>query len=125
MDGKINNFDDEQKRLSFKIKETSDQIKKAAKHLRDAKREVIISKEEKDTLSLELQELIKQKTKLDFSINDLSEEVKGDNNSKVSYVYKIIKLSLIRILHANKCKLINLKNTRFLCTLVNFIFLIE
>lgn len=83
MDGKINHFDDEQKTLVSKVKEVSDQVKKAAKHLRDVKREVIISKEEKDTLTLELQELIKQKTKLDFSINDLSDEVEGDNNSKV------------------------------------------
>jgi len=83
LDGKINHFDDEQKTLVSKVKEVSDQVKKAAKHLRDVKREVIISKEEKDTLTLELQELIKQKTKLDFSINDLSDEVEGDNNSKV------------------------------------------
>lgn len=42
-------------------------------------------KEEKETLSLEQQELIKQKTKLDFAIKDLSDEVDGDNNSKVSF----------------------------------------
>jgi len=92
LDGKINHFDDEQKQLVSKVKEVSDQVKKAAKHLRDVKREVIISKEEKDTLTLELQELIKQKTKLDFSINDLSDEVEGDNNSKV-----IIKLFFYKI----------------------------
>lgn len=83
MDGKINNFDEEQKRLASKVKDATDQAKKAAKHLRDAKREVHAAKEEKETLSLEQQELIKQKTKLDFTIKDLTDEVDGDNNSKV------------------------------------------
>lgn len=51
--------------------------------MRDAKREVNVAKESRETLNLEQQELIKQKTKLDFTIKDLSEEVDGDNNSKV------------------------------------------
>lgn len=85
MDGKINNFDEEQKRFASKVKDASDQAKKAAKHLRDAKREVHAAKEEKETLSLEQQELIKQKTKLYFTIKDLSDEVDGDNNSKVCF----------------------------------------
>lgn len=88
LDGKINNFDEEQKRLASKVKEATDQAKKAAKHLRDAKREVHAAKEEKETLSLEQQELIKQKTKLDFTIKDLTDEVDGDNNSKVRFKKK-------------------------------------
>lgn len=85
MDGKINNFDQEQKRLASSVKDASDHAKIAAKHLRDAKREVQVAKEDKDTLSLEQQELIKQKTKLEFSIKDLSDEVDGDNTSKVKF----------------------------------------
>lgn len=84
MNGKINNFDEEQKVLASKVKAASEQAKKSAKLLRDAKREVNVAKESRETLNLEQQELIKQKTKLDFTIKDLSEEVDGDNNSKVS-----------------------------------------
>jgi len=87
LDGKINNFDEEQKRLASKVKDASDQAKTAAKHLRDAKREVHATKEDKDTLSLEQQELIKQKTKLEFTIKDLSDEVDGDNTSKVKLTF--------------------------------------
>lgn len=83
MNGKINNFDEEQKVLASQVKAASDQAKKSAKFLRDAKREVSVAKESRETLNLEQQELIKQKTKLDFTIKDLSEEVDGDNNSKV------------------------------------------
>lgn len=87
MDGKINNFDEEQKKLASKVKDASDQAKIAAKHLREAKRDVHVTKEEKETLSLEQQELIKQKTKLDFTIKDLTDEVDGDNTSKVKFNY--------------------------------------
>lgn len=90
MEGKINNFDGEQKVLAAKVKEASEQAKKAGKHLRDSKRDVHAAKDEKETLSLDQQELIKQKTKLDFTIKDLSDEVAGDNSSRVKYKNKKI-----------------------------------
>lgn len=39
-------------------------------------------KEEKDTYSMEQQQLLKEKTKLEFTIKDLADEVQGDNKSK-------------------------------------------
>jgi structural maintenance of chromosome 3 (chondroitin sulfate proteoglycan 6) len=45
-------------------------------------------KEERDTLSAEQQQLLKEKTKLELIIKDLSDEVLGDNTSKVMVCYK-------------------------------------
>ena len=40
------------------------------------------SREERDTLNAEQQQLLKEKSKLELTIKDLSDEVKGDNQSK-------------------------------------------
>ncbi|XP_050426142.1 structural maintenance of chromosomes protein 3-like [Adelges cooleyi] len=92
MESRITNVDVEQKRLTAKVKEAAHEAKKSAKHLREAKRQVISVKEDKDTLNLEQQELIKQKTKLDFTIKDLTDEVQGDNNSRERAVKELEKL---------------------------------
>lgn len=39
-------------------------------------------KEERDTFNMEQQQLLKEKTKLEFTIKDLADEVQGDNKSK-------------------------------------------
>ncbi len=82
----MNNFDEEQKKLTSKVKEAGDEAKRAAKHLKDAKREVQSAKDEKETIGVEKEQLLKEKTRLDFIINDLNEEVVGDNMSKVRFV---------------------------------------
>jgi len=41
------------------------------------------AKEEKDALTSELQAQTKEKTKLEFTLKDLRDEVAGDSNSKV------------------------------------------
>lgn len=92
LESRINDVDGEQKRLTAKVKEAAHEAKKSAKHLRDAKRLVHSVKEDKDTLNLEQQELIKQKTKLDFTIKDLTDEVQGDNNSRERAVRELEKL---------------------------------
>lgn len=92
LESRISNVDDEQKRLTAKVKEAAHEVKKATKHMRDAKRLVHSVKEDKDTLNLEQQELIKQKTKLDFTIKDLTDEVQGDNNSRERAVRELEKL---------------------------------
>jgi len=92
LESRITNVDEEQKRFTAKVKEAAHEAKKSAKNLRDAKRLVHSVKEDKDTLNLEQQELIKQKTKLDFTIKDLTDEVQGDNNSRERAVRELEKL---------------------------------
>ncbi|XP_017887134.1 structural maintenance of chromosomes protein 3 [Ceratina calcarata] len=72
----------EQARLCAEAKTAQEMVRVATKRLKEAKKEVQTSKEERDTLSAEQQQLLKEKTKLTFTINDLLEEVKGDNDSR-------------------------------------------
>ncbi|XP_070151375.1 structural maintenance of chromosomes protein 3 [Polyergus mexicanus] len=72
----------EQVRLGAEAKTAQEMVRAATKRLKEAKKEVQSSKEERDTLSAEQQQLLKEKNKLTFTINDLLEEVKGDNDSK-------------------------------------------
>jgi len=44
---------------------------------------VSTAKEERSVLTIEQQQLLREKAKLDFSISDLNDEVQGDNKSKV------------------------------------------
>lgn len=82
----MTNFDEEQKKLTSKVKEATDEAKRAAKQLKEAKKDVQTAREEKETISVEQQQLVKEKTKLDFLIKDLTDEVVGDNKSKVSVI---------------------------------------
>lgn len=82
----MNNFDEEQKKLTSKVKEAADEAKRAAKHLKDARKDVQTAKEEKETIGVEKEQLLKEKTRLDFIIKDLNDEVLGDNKSKVRNV---------------------------------------
>lgn len=42
------------------------------------------TREEKDILSTEQQQLLREKTKLELAIKDLTDDVDGDNKSKVN-----------------------------------------
>ncbi|XP_043470607.1 structural maintenance of chromosomes protein 3 [Leptopilina heterotoma] len=72
----------EQAKLCSDAKNSQEQVRAATKRLKEAKKEVQTAKEERDTLSAEQQQLLKEKTKLTLTINDLLEEVKGDNDSR-------------------------------------------
>ncbi|XP_026675502.1 structural maintenance of chromosomes protein 3-like isoform X2 [Ceratina calcarata] len=72
----------EQGRLFAEAKAAQEMVRVATKRLKEAKKEVQSANEERDALSAEQQQLLKEKTKLTFTINDLLEEVKGDNDSK-------------------------------------------
>ncbi|XP_012256886.1 structural maintenance of chromosomes protein 3 [Athalia rosae] len=71
-----------QAKLGADAKAAQETVRAAAKRLKEAKKEVSSAKEERDTLSAEQQQLLKEKTKLTLTINDLLEEVKGDNDSR-------------------------------------------
>ncbi|XP_011860551.1 PREDICTED: structural maintenance of chromosomes protein 3-like isoform X2 [Vollenhovia emeryi] len=72
----------EQARLGAELKTVQETVGAATKRLKEAKKEVQIAKEEREILGAEQQQLLKEKNKLTFTINDLLEEVKGDNDSK-------------------------------------------
>ncbi|XP_015607337.1 structural maintenance of chromosomes protein 3 [Cephus cinctus] len=72
----------EQARLGAEAKTAQEMVRAATKRLKEAKKEVSTAKEERDTLTAEQQQLLKEKTKLTLTINDLLEEVKGDNDSR-------------------------------------------
>lgn len=86
LENRLNNFDEEQKKLTSRVKEAADEAKRATKHLKDAKKDVQTAKEEKETISVEKEQLLKEKTRLDFIIKDLTDEVLGDNKSKVKII---------------------------------------
>ncbi|XP_055593678.1 structural maintenance of chromosomes protein 3 isoform X2 [Uranotaenia lowii] len=73
---------DKQKVLLQEIQTAQEKIKIIQKTLKDAKKDVSTTKDEKSVLITEHQQLLREKTKLDLTISDLSDEVQGDNKSK-------------------------------------------
>nr|CAD7394287.1 unnamed protein product [Timema cristinae] len=82
MEAARKNSGEEQKKYSAELKVAQEAIRSAARRLKEAKKNVQAHKEERDTLSAEQQQLLKEKTKLELTIKDLSDEVMGDNTSK-------------------------------------------
>ena len=68
------------------LTKAQDNIKSWSKDLKDCKQKLNSVKEERDTLNAEHQQLLKDKTKLELQIKDLTDEVYGDNKSKVNIV---------------------------------------
>ncbi|XP_050090503.1 structural maintenance of chromosomes protein 3-like [Anopheles aquasalis] len=73
---------DKQKLLTQDIQKAQERVKAAHRSLKDAKKEVVSAKDEKSVLATEHQQLLREKTKLDLTISDLTDEVQGDNKSK-------------------------------------------
>ncbi|XP_053978821.1 structural maintenance of chromosomes protein 3 [Hylaeus anthracinus] len=84
----------EQARLGAEAKTAQEMVRAATKRLKEAKKEVQSAKEERDTLSAEQQQLLKERTKLSLTINDLLEEVKGDNDSRKRAQQELEKLKV-------------------------------
>jgi structural maintenance of chromosome 3 (chondroitin sulfate proteoglycan 6) len=89
LEARLNNFDEVQKKLATELKAAQDSAKVAARKLKETKREVQVAKEERETLSVEQQQLLKDKTKLELTIKDLTDEVLGDDKSKVGLFNKL------------------------------------
>merc|ERR1712106_615584 len=64
------------------------------KDVKDLKVKEASAKEERDTLNSELQSTTKEKTKLEFSLRDLRDEVAGDSNSKERAEHELNKLKV-------------------------------
>lgn len=73
---------DKQKQFNVEIQKSQEKIKAIQKSLKDAKKEVATTKDERSVLVTEQQQLLRDKTKLDLTIVDLTDEVQGDNKSK-------------------------------------------
>lgn len=83
---------DIQKQLNMEIQKAQERIKTIQRSLKDAKKGVSTSKDERSILTAEQQQLLREKTKLDLTIIDLTDEVQGDNKSKVFVIKYILYL---------------------------------
>jgi structural maintenance of chromosome 3 (chondroitin sulfate proteoglycan 6) len=76
-----------QEKLRSQLHKAQEGVKGVSKDLKEIKQQVAAAKEEKETLQAEQQQLIKERTKLELTKQDLADEVTGDNNSKVLVTY--------------------------------------
>lgn len=83
---------DKQKEFNKEIQEAQDKLKAIHKSLKEARKDVTILKDEKSVLMTEQQQLLREKTKLDLTIGDLTDEVQGDNKSKERAEHELEKL---------------------------------
>lgn len=82
MENKRKNSGDEAEKLRNGLGEAQEAAKVSSKEVKDLKGKESAAKEERDALNTELQQHTKDKTKVEFVIKDLKEEVTGDNKSK-------------------------------------------
>ena len=73
---------DKQKQFAQEIQKAQEKIKNIQRAFKDAKKDVTTAKDERSVLMTEQQQLLREKTKLDLTIVDLTDEVQGDNKSK-------------------------------------------
>uniref|UniRef100_A0A6A7FP57 Structural maintenance of chromosomes protein 3 n=1 Tax=Hirondellea gigas TaxID=1518452 RepID=A0A6A7FP57_9CRUS len=82
MENQRKNSGAEQEKQRHTLHRAQDAIKTAAKDMKDIKQKATIVREERDTYNMEQQQLLKDKTRLELMIKDLTDEVQGDNKSK-------------------------------------------
>merc|ERR1719412_1831489 len=82
MENKRKNSGDDAERLRNELQDAQDNAKTASKEVKDLKVKEHSAKEERDSLNNEQQQQTKEKTRLEFIIKDLKDEVTGDNKSK-------------------------------------------
>jgi len=88
MEQQRKNSGESQEKLRTKLQKSQENAKMAMKELKDVKQKVGACKEEKETYQAESQQLSKERTKLELTKQDLNDEVTGDNNSQVSFVFQ-------------------------------------
>ncbi|XP_018019666.1 structural maintenance of chromosomes protein 3 isoform X1 [Hyalella azteca] len=82
MENQRKNSGAEQEKQRQALQKAQDAIKNATKDMKDIKQKLTQVREERDTYNMEQQQLLKEKTRLELMIKDLSDEVQGDNKSK-------------------------------------------
>lgn len=85
---------DKQKQFNMEIQKAQEKVKGIQKSLKDAKKDVATMKDERAVLVTEQQQLLRDKTKLDLTIVDLTDEVQGDNKSKERADQELKKLKI-------------------------------
>lgn len=88
------NSGDKQKQYNVELQKAQEQIRNIQRALKEAKKEVATAKDEKSVLATEQQQLLREKTKLDLTIQDLTDEVQGDNKSKERAEQELKRLKL-------------------------------
>merc|ERR1711915_578396 len=81
-------------KLRTDLQEAGEKAKHANKEVKDLKVKEASAKEERDALNSEPQQQTKEKTKLEFSLKDLRDEVAGDSNSKERAEHELNKLKV-------------------------------
>jgi len=82
MENRRKNSGDEAERLRNELQDAQDNAKAASKEVKDLKVKENAAKEERDVLNSDHGQQTKDKTRLEFTIKDLKDEVTGDNKSK-------------------------------------------
>merc|ERR1712088_353627 len=78
--------------LQDTLQDAQDSAKAANKEVKDMKLKENAIKEERDSLNAEAQQQTKEKTRLEFIIKDLKDNVTDDNNSKDRAEHELNKL---------------------------------
>lgn len=94
LDGQRKSSGDKQKQFNIEVQKAQEKIKGFQKSLKDAKKEVAAAKDDKSLLNHEQQSLLREKTKLDLTIVDLTDEVQGDNKSKERAEHELERLKV-------------------------------
>lgn len=92
MESKRKNSGEEAERLRNALQDAQDAAKTASKEVKDLKGKESAVKEERDSLNAEQQQQTKERTRLEFIIKDLKDEVTGDNKSKDRAEQELAKL---------------------------------
>eukprot|EP00096_Caligus_rogercresseyi_P011256 TRINITY_DN4374_c0_g1_i1.p1 TRINITY_DN4374_c0_g1~~TRINITY_DN4374_c0_g1_i1.p1 ORF type:complete len:1212 (-),score=525.73 TRINITY_DN4374_c0_g1_i1:216-3815(-) len=82
MENKRKNSGEEAEKLRNALQEAQESAKATSKDVKELKVKETAAKEERDTLHSENTQHTKEKTRLEFVIKDLKDEVTGDNKSK-------------------------------------------
>lgn len=94
LDNQRKSSGDKQKQFNIEVQKAQEKIKGFQKNLKDAKKEVAAAKDDKSLLLHEQQGLLREKTKLDLTIVDLTDEVQGDNKSKERAEHELERLKV-------------------------------
>lgn len=94
LDNQRKSSGDKQKQFNIEVQKAQEKIKGFQKSLKDAKKEVAAAKDDKSLLNHEHQSLLREKTKLDLTIVDLTDEVQGDNKSKERAEHELERLKV-------------------------------
>lgn len=94
LDNQRKSSGDKQKQFNIEVQKAQEKIKGFQKTLKDAKKEVAAAKDDKSLLIHEQQSLLREKTKLDLTIVDLTDEVQGDNKSKERAEHELERLKV-------------------------------